>query len=86
MIIKAFIRSTSGKTGHVYVMCDQLSDFDFLITSDPYIQMLDFQISSNFEAIQNGASIIDAIAYRATNELAEHDRYPLAEMCGEEGQ
>lgn len=83
MIIKAFIRSASGKTGNVYVMCDSLSDFDFLITSDPYIQLIDFRISSNFEAIQNGAAIADAIAYRAKNELAEHDRYPLAEMCGE---
>jgi len=86
MIIKALVKSTSGKTGHVYVMCDQLSDFDFLITSDPYIQLLDFQIGSMFEAIQNGAPIADAVAYRSANEMAEHDRYPLAELCGEAGQ
>jgi hypothetical protein len=86
MLIRAILKSSADITGEVIFTCDSLADFDFIITSDPFIELLDFELIDWSAAVLSNLPLVQAAEYRQQNELCEHNRYPLAELFSKENE
>jgi hypothetical protein len=81
MLIRATFESSDGARGTANFVCESTYDFDFIVTSDPFVKLVDFKKITWIEAIMSNHKLIDATEYRQECELVEHNRYPLSEIC-----
>ena len=81
MLYKAKIKNGLGYTGEVCFLCESFKDFNFALTSDPDVVLVDLQEISMAEVLSEGHPIVFANDYYQKCKNKDHIPLPLSENC-----